>query len=210
MAILPNVPDLPGVPNIARDPNAAAAVAQQYMTADTVGSSGHSNSVKWGVFLSGKQVVFPETFLGIDFREGWAIADYPVENGAFESYDKVDLPFDVRVRFASGGSESNRQKLLKEVHDIAGDLKFYDVVTPEIIYQNCNVQHYDYRRTARNGVGLIIIELWLLEVRVVPVRGAKVKWPSASATFDNGGVQSQTPTQTQQTKVATAYPQNAL
>lgn len=188
---VPNIPFAPGVPALFRSggqPDPAPGLLQSNQVVD------QRTGKNWGVFLSGQQVVTPDTFVSIDYRQGWAIADYPVENGAFESYDKVDMPFDARVRFASGGSEQNRQKLLEQVNAIAETLEFYDVVTPEVIYHNCNVQHYDYRRTATNGVGMIILELWLLEIRIAPRRGANVTFPSAAQPFQSGTVAPTTPT----------------
>lgn len=198
MADFPVVPNLPGVPSILRDPNAVAATALSFLSADTVRPQ--RSGIRWGVFLNGAAVVTPDNFVGIDFRQGWAVADYPVENGGFESYDKVDLPYDARVRFSSGGSLENRIKLLRQVTAIAETLEFYDVVTPEVIYKSCNVQHYDYRRTSRNGVGLITVEMWLLEIRVAPVRGANVQFPSSSSQVNNGTVQPQDPSNEQSSK----------
>jgi hypothetical protein len=60
-----------------------------------------------------------------------------------------------------GGSD-----LLDSVAAIAGDLNLYNVRTPEATYADVNVVHYDYRRTARNGVGLIEVDVWVREVRV--------------------------------------------
>ena len=161
---------------------------------DLISPSEFSQAPAWGVYLGGQSVVSFDTFLGVDYRQGWAISDYPVENGAFESYDKVDLPYDVRVRFAAGGSAANRQALLETVAVISETLDFYDVITPEVIYQNCNVQHYNYRRTNTNGVGMITIEMWLLEIRVVPKRGSDVIFPSAADPFNDGTVQTMLPT----------------
>jgi len=41
----------------------------------------------------------------------------------------------------------------------------YDVVTPEQTLTSYNFTHRDWRRMARNGVGLIQVDLWLTEVR---------------------------------------------
>lgn len=196
----PNIPVAPGVPPLSRSTAAPSDSGIELLNSNAV--QDQRSGKAWGVFLDGQQVVTPDTFVSVDFRQGWALADYPVENGAFESYNKVDMPFDVRVRFASGGSEENRQKLIKQVTDIAEDLKFYDVVTPEVIYHNCNIQHYDYRRTSSNGVGLIVLELWLLEIRVVPKRGATVTFPSSAPPFNSGQISSQAPTQRQSAIIA--------
>ena len=158
MAVFPNFPGIPPLINFLF-PSAPAL-----MNADTV--DGGQFSKRWGVFKGGQPVVSFDSFIGIDYRQGWTIADFPLEQGAFESYDKVQLPFDVRVKFAAGGTLENREALLQSTAAIAKTLDLYDVVTPEIVYTSVNVQHYDYRRTATNGNGLITIELWLLEVRI--------------------------------------------
>src|SRR5581483_7682742 len=102
--------NIPGLPNLL--PSAAALFSiPALLTADSLVGYG-SVRPQWGVFQGGQEVIHFDTFLSIDFRRGWAIADYPVENGAFASYDKVALPYDVRVRFAAGGNESNRAALL--------------------------------------------------------------------------------------------------
>lgn len=185
-----SVPVVPGVPPlIGNVPLPLPAL----LIADAVSLAQFSNGPAWGVYLDGAPVVTFDTFVGVDFRQGWAISDYPVENGAFESYDKVDLPFDARVRFAAGYDFANRQNLLETITVISETLNFYDVVTPEVVYKNCNVQHYDYRRTNTNGAGMIIVELWLLEIRVVPQRGADVTFPSNAAPISDGFVQATVP-----------------
>lgn len=156
------VPNVPGIPPLL---NATFSALPTLITADGVDQGQFSK--RWGVFKGGQPVVLFDSFLGIDYRQGWTIADFPLEQGAFQSYDKVSLPFDVRVKFSAGGSLENREQLLYSVAAIAGTLELYDVVTPEISYPSVNVQHYDYRRTATNGNGLLTIELWLLEVRTV-------------------------------------------
>ena len=120
---------------------------------------------QWGVFFGGVPIIIFDTFVSIDYRQTWNISDYPVERGGFESYNKVYTPFETRVRFASGGSEANRTALLASIAAISGTLQLYTVVTPEAIYQSVNVKHYDYHRTATNGVGLLTVDLWLEEVR---------------------------------------------
>lgn len=189
---IPDIPAVLGVPPLLRQtPAPPIPTLQQTQIQDQKAGK------DWGIFLKGKQVVTPDTCVSVDYRQGWALADYPVETGGFETYDKVDMPYDVRLRLASGGTPQNRQTLLKQINAIAETLEFYDVVTPEVIYHNCNVQHYDYRRTSTNGVGMITIEVWMLEIRVKPSRGANVTFPSASPRQADGRVAPQAPTSTQ-------------
>lgn len=158
---MPNVPNAPGVPALVNnDPPPAPT-----LEGDNV-SDFSTASNRWGIYRNGVSVIDFDTVLSTDYRIDWAIADFPLEGGKFESYDKVDLPFNARVRFASGGSEEKRRALINSVRAIAGDLEFYQVNTPDDVYASCNVQHFDYRRTSTNGAGMIIIEVWLQEIRV--------------------------------------------
>lgn len=131
----------------------------------------------FGIFSNGIPVITADSVVSMEFREEWIISDYPLEQGRFESYNKVYVPWDVRFRFAMGGSEAKRQALLASVAAIAGDLNFYDAVSPEAVYIHCNVKHYDYRRTSVNGLGLLIVDVWLTEIRTGGQTGAAVTFP---------------------------------
>lgn len=155
------IANFPGVPPLL---NFQFPAAPTLLLADQVDTGQFSK--RWGVFKNGRPVIQFDAFISIDYRQGWTLADFPLEQGAFQSYDKVSLPFDVRVKFAAGGSLENRAQMLSSVQAIAKTLERYEVVTPEVVYTSVNVQHYDYRRNATNGNGLLQIELWLLEVRI--------------------------------------------
>lgn len=153
---------------------------------ESVTSTAVRGQPEWGIFKSGQSVIQADNVVGFDYRKDWTISDYPIEEGAFESYDKVELPFDARVRFSCGGSLDTRTDFLKSIQDIAGDLELYDVVTPTKTYQSCNITHVDYRQTAQNGVGLMVVEVYLQEIRDTATASF-----SQTASADNG-----TPTQT--------------
>lgn len=131
-------------------------------------SLGNSVSNLFGGGLGTNFGLTTNTFSVVDFayKQDWAIADYQVEGGGFQSYDKVQLPFDVRMRVAAGGTSSNRQSLLDEIDAIANTLFLFDVYTPEKIYQSCSIAHYDYKRSANSGVGIIVADMWLQQIRV--------------------------------------------
>ncbi len=159
-----DVPNVAGVPALARDPNAVVDVIAM-LTQDASISFGAPVDDQWGIFLDGSPVVQADSVVSFSYKQDWAIADYQVEQGGFESYDKVERPFDVRVRYSAGGDDANRLALLNSIAAIADDLNFYDVATPEKTYQSANVQHYDYARTSVNGVACLTVDVWLLEVR---------------------------------------------
>lgn len=190
MADFPDVPDVPGVPPLLRDPTLGPVPPIALLAFDTVTNYGVNHTPQWGLYLGGVPVIVADTVVAFEFKREWAIADYPVERGGFETYDKVDIPFQPRLQFASGGSEENRQSLLDQVAAIAGTLQLYDAVTPEIVYPSVCVQHFDYRRTSRNGLGLIVIDLWLLEVRTTAgATGSNTQDASGASPSQDGNVQ---------------------
>jgi len=145
---------------------------------------------QWGIFSDGEPIIEPDTYISFDYKQTWTLSDYPLEGGAFETYDKVQTPFDARFRVASGGSDANRQALLDSIAAIAGDTNTYDIVTPEEVYPSVNVAHYDYRRTSTNGLGLITIDIWLIQVRITAMTSfTQTQSPSAANPVSAGQVQ---------------------
>lgn len=176
---IPNVPGVPALPSYS--PNNVAL-----LSADLISVVGAFIGPQWGIYpagsggnglsgLIGNQVLgfalggqaFPyESIVDFDFKQDYPVSDYQQEDGAFQSYDKVQLPFDVKVRISSGGNEFARQALLAAVQAAASTLNLYDVVTPEQTYPNCCITHWDFKRQSHNGVGLILIDLWFVEIRI--------------------------------------------
>lgn len=109
-----------------------------------------------------------------EFAQDWPISTYPQEQGAFQAYDKVTLPFDVKIRVASGISDTNRQAFISTVLWIGNSFNLFDIVTPEYTFTSTNCTHIDWRRSAEQGSKLIQPELWFKQVPV-----------TAGATFTN-------------------------
>lgn len=168
------------------------------LTADSYTYFSSVFSPQWGLFLNGAAVITADSVVDMSFKRDWNISDYPLEKGAFESYNKVSVPYDVRLRFSAGGSQSQRQALLTSIAAIAGTLTLYDAVTPEAVYSNVNVKHYDYRRTSINGVGLIVVDVWCEEIRVTTSGSfANTQAPSGAGQVNDGTVQTTPPSATQ-------------
>jgi hypothetical protein len=195
MPIFPNVPIAPGVPALPRNPLAAAAVVQ-ILISDLISAFGLPISAQWGIFQNGVPVVIADTVADFSYKQDWSIANYPIEQGGFETYDKVNTPFMTRVRLASGGSQANRQSLLDQIAAIGGTVDLYDVVTPEAIYTNVNVAGYDYRRSAEGGVGMITVDVRLVQVQTAAASSfTNTQSPSAANPVNGGTVQGQQPGQ---------------
>ena len=179
------IPNLPGVPSLASYADDALSVL---LSSDGIGVFNTSLTEQWGIFLDGSAVVTADTVTSFGYKQEWSVADFPVEQGAFASYNKVQIPFDARVRFTSGGSESNRAALLDSIAAIAGDTSnMYTVVTPEETYPNVTITHYDYSRTAVNGVGLLSVDVWCINVNVQSATTGLTNTQSPSGASQNNG-----------------------
>jgi hypothetical protein len=162
MLDIPNVPGVPSLPSYSAN-NVALLVA------DGIAAFALSQFTSgWGIFYHDIPIqAFPyNSIVDFDYKQDFPVSDYQQEDGGFQSYDKVQLPFDVKVRVASGGTEIERQALLISVIAAANTLNLFDVQTPEFIYQNCCITHFDYKRQSHNGVGMIVIDIWFIEIRI--------------------------------------------
>jgi len=182
--------------------NASQAVANVgLLVADAKSIAGmFGASVKWGIFSGGKAVLTPDSVMSMEYKQEWRIVDYPMEKGAFETYNKVNSPFDARVRVTKGGTVAARQAFLDTIDGLSNSLLTYEVVTPEKTYKSVNVSHYDYRREAMRGNGLLTVDIWLMEIRqtVIPVYTSSkaITAPAAPSGADplvTGTVQPQLP-----------------
>lgn len=154
---------IPGLPALAAG---VVIDAVSLITADILSIAGTFGTPQWGLFLNGEPAVIADNVLSFEFKQDFRISDYPVEQGAFETYNKVQVPYDVRLQFSTGGSVSERQTLIQSVDSIIGSTDTFDAVTPEKVYQSVNPVHQDIRRTSRNGVGLLVIDVYCREIRV--------------------------------------------
>lgn len=211
MVNFPIVPMLPGVPALLRDPAAIINTGTSLLPGLPVSLLGHEGNFlldnvllladnqglfdvgqklpQWGLFKDGEPVVTADNVLALEYTSNWNVANYPIEQGAFESYDKVNDPFKARIRFSSGGTEQNRQQLIGDIAAIAGNLELYDLVTPEVSYSSVNIERFDYVRSAKEGAGLIVIDVMVTEVRTTAVAEfTNTKSPSGADSVSSGNV----------------------
>lgn len=214
----PSVPAVAGVPALIR--SAEPVLQSTILLASDVASVVRMFSgPEWGLFdKNGNALMIGDSVISVDYRQEWRVADFQVEEGGFASFDKVQVPFDVRVTFAvtgegslfsslipgaglisllSGSSPgaSNRTTALAVLAKAAKSLDVISVITPEARYDSCNIVHYDYRREAKHGVTLISVDVWLSEIRI-----------AGTAQFTQTDTASSTPSTTTPTRADSAAP----
>jgi hypothetical protein len=136
------------------------------ITSDLLNFVPSSLGPQWGIFLGGAPVVVSDNVVSMDARQEWVEADFPLEGGSFESYDKVLRPFDVRFRFSTGGSVAARNAMIQSIKSIAADFNLYLFLAPDDTWENVNVQHFDYHRAAAQGNGLFSVDVWGWQIQL--------------------------------------------
>lgn len=149
-------------------------------------------SGKLGGNKSGNPVLTPDSVLSLEWRGEERVSDYPVQQGQFVSYNKVKVPFDLRmVMTCQGlnvvqdalqsvtqslnqalsniglafGQPMSRDAFLHQLDTMLDSTDLYDVVTPDKVYQNVNLVAYNHAKKSDEGGTLIIAELMFREIR---------------------------------------------
>mgnify|MGYP000404543903 CR=1 FL=1 len=161
----PNVPQVPGVPAVLRDLTIPSLSELANLGLGAIAAL-IFGLPRWGLYdQDGQQVLLFDTFLGIRFRNGSRISSFPVEQGTFSSFNKVDTPYDAVLRFAHSGDMASRGELLTSLESLKSTVDLFSVVTPEFVYPSSNVVAYSYERNPSTGPSQLIVELYVEEVR---------------------------------------------
>jgi len=145
-----NVPNLPGIPPMVRAVFSNVATFQGVAAA--VGNTisffqGPSPLPPWGIYDDQfNSVVDADSILSFTHRNEASVADFPVQDGTFATYNKVVLPYSAMVRVSKGGTLLDRTNLLRQIEALFSSLKKYTIVTPERSYLNVNVEGTEVTR----------------------------------------------------------------
>lgn len=220
----PNVPRLPGVPQLLRSPSFPPNPGPILGTAAALGALWRAlfTKSKWGVFKqkppvapdeSGIEtvtvvgeslpVIVPDSILDFGYRSDFDVADYPLQDGAFAAYNKVNLPYEASIRMSKGGSEEDRRKFLQQCEDILRTTTLYQIVTPERTYTDVNPIRFEVTRRGANGAYFLTeVDLYFREIRTVVAQYTNTSTatqnarnPSAQPVDNRGTVAAEQPAQ---------------
>lgn len=188
----PNVPPLPGVPPLSRTGEQflgeALTRAGEFIPLDLFGQ-------KFAIIDSNtkENAITPDSFVSFELKHDQKIPIYPMQDGAFSSYNKVGMPFDIKLTVTCGGNlQTSKKDFLDKINFLLTSLTLVDIVTPDRVYNDTNLIHVDYRREAKQGATLLIAQLWFQWVRIVSSTTQTAE-PSGESSVSNGQVSPQTP-----------------
>lgn len=173
----PNVPQLPGVPQLLRSPLFPAAAAPILLGGLALGQLAAALNVQpvWGLFDSnGDIVIQPDSVVDFGYRNGYTVGTYQVQRGNFAAYDKVSNPYELEVRMTKGGTENDRKNFIADIEGTLTDaqsdpfnLMLYTLRTPERSYENVTLERYELDRRGGSGANFIDAYLYFKEIRQV-------------------------------------------
>lgn len=192
--LFPDVPLTDGVPPVLRSRLAPVVTSVSAMLSDSLGIQTREQS-QWGIYdESGTQVLVPETVIAFEMAPESLVADYPIEGGGFESYNKVQLPFSVRLMMEKVGSKAERSAFLDMLENMRLSTELFDVMTPEKTYLDTTLERYELMRSNETGPQVLRVEVVMREVRLeAQVTFTNEESPNAVETANAGSVQATTP-----------------
>lgn len=169
----PNVPPVPGVPGLNRAGpyvGAALTLAAEFLPLNLFGQEFAILKSNADIQNNGgvTYLLVPDSFVSFDYREDHKIPIYPMQDGAFQSYNKVSMPFEIKLTVTCSGNRTmSKEEFLNGIYAMINTTVLADIVTPDRTYKNTNLIHFDYRREAQRGATILICELTFQEVRIV-------------------------------------------
>lgn len=214
----PDVPPYAGVPALVRSADIPPVITIGLGLTQALLLNALQSASQWGIFDDdGNQIGVTaasqsilQQITGItgptlstnafEFTKETRISDFPVEEGGFASYNKVEMPANPIVTLALAGSETDRATFLNAIDAACKSTNLYSVVTPEVTYANYSLERYNYTRRAEHGATLLIVEISLKEIRQVSAAYSTVQTPinqpqnsAATPQTNSGNVQPATP-----------------
>ena len=213
----PNIPALPGVPALARSNNAQFVGAALNIAGQLLPNNlfGQKYSI---VDDAGKTVLVPNSFVSFEYKKEAKVPFYPIEQGGFQGYNKVQLPAEIRVTCAvtgsmtgllqsfdifklNGATPMGKTAFINQVNELITSVSVLTINTPNKNFPDYTLTHFDYRQESKMGAVMLIAQLYFQQIISVASTTVTTTAPSGASPQSNGQVsaineQTNTPIQT--------------
>ena len=182
-SLFPDIPNALGVPALRRELTSRQAtrlVISRILSRILL--SRFTRAGVWGLYdIKDGKVSRADSVFSLDFKGASKISEVPLQNGSFAAYNKVQLPNFQLLRLVKKGNDLERNQFLTEIDNAKKSTDLYYIVTPERTYFNISIEDYAYKRTAQDGVSMLIVDITLKEIRQVRPAFSTVKLESAKS-----------------------------
>lgn len=151
-----------------------------------------------GSLISGNAAILADSCISVTGTVENKVSDFPVEGGAFATYNKVLRPAKPIVRLAKSGGTSAFNEFLTQIDTLTNNTTLVNVVTDGFTYTNCTIESYRYTRSASQGATLVQVDIHLVAVNQVAAYFSSTinsLSPSAQSPVNTGTQQAVTPSE---------------
>lgn len=193
--LFPDVPNVLGVPALRREfttRQTTRLIISRILSRILL--SRFTNRGVWGLYNKDGKLIEASSVYSLDFKGPSKISEVPLQNGSFAAYNKVQVPDFYLLRLVKTGSDALRNQFLIDIDTAKKSTDLYYIVTPEKTYLNVSIEEYIYKRTAQDGVSMLIVDITFKEIRQVrpafsTVKLQDAKSPTALSSLSGGLVQ---------------------
>jgi hypothetical protein len=132
---------------------------------------------------------------------GWRkenrIPNFPIQQGAFGTYNRVALPFENSITLTKGGTLTDRTAFLQAVDAVIAqaNIALYTIRTPEKSYANVSCTRAEVARRGTGNAFYFDVELFFIEINEVAAQYSTTSTASTPVTpTNNASVPSAVPT----------------
>ena len=182
----PNVPALPGVPQLARSllfPASSPPTIGTDATSGTLWQSTQALPV-WGVYdQNGNLVVEPDSVAEFSWRQENRIGNFPIQQGQFATYNRVGLPTEASIMLTKGGDLASRTAFLQQVDALIAqqNITLYTIRTPEKSYVDVSVTRAELSRRGAGNFAYFDVELYFIAINQVAAQYSASQTPTDNA-----------------------------
>jgi hypothetical protein len=218
----PNVPNVLGVPVVKRILSSGGIVNKTISIVGQVSTSaqnllGAFSAPEWQILnVSNQQAIMPDSVLSVEVKSDSKVVTHPVEMGSFSAYNKKIEPTEARVTMMCTGQSipylsasglfpvrggMSLDVFLSTLKSMKKSTSLFTITSPDEIYQNMNLKHFDYRREATKNATIIVVECWFMEILQTAIATTTTTaQPSGAEQTDTGTTAATAPTSSQASK----------
>lgn len=144
----------------------------------------------WGLYTAdGDLALEVDSVIETAYSKEFNTPAYPLEGGGFETYNKVEAPYEARLVLTKGGTEDAKRVFIETLEGYNRSLDLFQIVTPDKTYENANIVRLQITRTREQGADLVRAEVGLREIRSTTT----TTYTQIDPTVDSGAVQALPP-----------------
>lgn len=131
-----------------------------------------TGSLTWGIYTAGtgSEAIQVDSVISASKTASSVVSNYPVTQGSFSSYNKVDRPTEYNLTLYKSGRPDERKKFVDWLIANKSAATLFDIVTPEDTYRNVTLQNFSISRSVRDGtVTSLAVDCTFQEIRQAPV-----------------------------------------